>query len=72
MNSCIPIAVHKLTIFEENDDPCEPFTAPEIAEALNCIRNTARNKLEDLIFIGDLKTKKVSASGRLYWSPGPE
>ena len=55
--------------FEENDDRCEPFTAPEIAEALNCHRNTARNKLEDLVFTGDLETKKASASGRVYWRP---
>ena len=58
-----------LSIFEENDDSCEPFTAPEIAEVLNCHRNTARNKLEDLVFLGELDTKKVSASGRVYWLP---
>lgn len=59
-----------LAIYEANDDPCEPFTAPEIAEVLDCHRNTARNKLEDLVFCGDLDTKKVSASGRVYWRPG--
>lgn len=59
-----------LAIFEENDDPCEPFSAPEIASNLSCHRNTARNKLEDLVFVGDLETKKVSASGRVYWRPG--
>jgi predicted ArsR family transcriptional regulator len=58
-----------LALFDENSDPCEPFTAPEIAEELNCHRNTARNKLEDLVFVGDLETKKVSASGRVYWLP---
>lgn len=58
-----------LEIFDENVDSCEPFAAPEIAERLNCHRNTARNKLEDLVFIGDLETKKVSSSGRVYWRP---
>jgi predicted ArsR family transcriptional regulator len=58
-----------LTIFTTNDDRCEPFTAPEIADQLDCHRNTARNKLEDLVFTGDLATKKASASGRVYWRP---
>lgn len=59
-----------LALFQENDDPCEPLTAPEVAETLNCHRNTARNKLEDLVFVGELETKKASASGRVYWTPG--
>jgi len=58
-----------LAIFEENEDACEPFSAPEVAEVLNCHRNTARDKLEDLVFLGELETKKVSAAGRVYWSP---
>ncbi|WP_135854280.1 helix-turn-helix domain-containing protein [Halorussus salinus] len=58
-----------LDVFEENDDRCEPFTAPELAEELNCHRNTARNKLEDLVFVGDLDSKKASASGKVYWRP---
>lgn len=58
-----------LDTFEENGDRCEPFTAPEIAETLNCHRNTARNKLEDLVFMGDLDSKKASASGKVYWKP---
>lgn len=58
-----------LAIFEESTDRCEPFTAPEVADELDCHRNTARNKLEDLVFVGDLETKKVSASGRVYWRP---
>ncbi len=58
-----------LDCFKETDDRCEPFTAPEISEELNCHRNTARNKLDDLVFVGDLATKKASASGRVYWRP---
>ena len=58
-----------LAIYQNNDDTCEPFSAPEIADELDCHRNTARNKLEDLVFTGDLDTKKVSASARVYWQP---
>jgi len=58
-----------LSIYQSNTDCCEPFSAPEIADKLNCHRNTARNKLEDLVFLGDLETKKVSASARVYWRP---
>lgn len=58
-----------LAIFAENEDRCEPFSAPEIAEQLNCHRNTARNKLEDLVFVGDLDSKKIGASARVYWRP---
>ncbi|WP_458206127.1 hypothetical protein [Haladaptatus sp. NG-SE-30] len=53
--------------FQENDDRCEPFTVPEIAEMLNCHRTTARDKLEDLVFVGDLDSKKTGAKGGVYW-----
>lgn len=57
-----------LTFFTEGDDKCEPFDAPEIAGYLSCHRNTARNKLEDLVSMGDLDSKKI-ASGKVYWRP---
>lgn len=62
-----------LAVFESNADACEPFSAPEIADAVEpeCHRNTARNKLEDLVYVGDLETKKVSANARVYWRPCP-
>lgn len=59
-----------LQFFEETDDKCEPFDAPEVAEQFSCHRNTARNKLEDLVFLGDLNSKKI-ASGKVYWKPCP-
>lgn len=57
-----------LQIFEESEDRCEPFDAPEVADFLSCHRNTARNKLEDLVFTGDLDSKNI-ASGKVYWRP---
>jgi hypothetical protein len=60
-----------LAVFEENDDSCEPFNAPEIAEMLryDCHRNTARNYLQDLVALGELRTKKVGGGSRVYWRP---
>lgn len=58
-----------LDCFAASDDPCEPLTASEVAELLNCHRNTARNHLEDLVFTGDLDAKRAG-SGKVYWRPG--
>ena len=59
-----------LAFFENNPDKCEPFTAPQIAERLpsDVHRNTARNYLQDLESLGELRTKKVG-SGRVWWRP---
>ena len=59
-----------LAIFEDTADKCEPFTAPQIAEQLqsDIHRNTARNYLQDLEALGELRTKKVG-SGRVWWQP---
>lgn len=59
-----------LAVFEDNDDGCEPFTAPQVAARLDSDvhRNTARNYLQDLESLGELRTKKVGA-GRVWWRP---
>lgn len=59
-----------LAIFEDNSDRCEPFTAPQIATQLqsDIHRNTARNYLQDLEALGELRSKKVG-SGRVWWRP---
>jgi predicted ArsR family transcriptional regulator len=59
-----------LAVFEDNPDTCEPFTAPQIAERLatDVHRNTARNYLQDLESLGELRTKKAGAS-RVWWRP---
>lgn len=60
-----------LEVFKENDDACEPFNAPEIADQMEyqCHRNTARNYLQDLVAMGELRTKKVGGGARVYWRP---
>lgn len=57
-------------MFEERSDPAEPLSAPEIAEALNCSRKTAYNKLITLCERGRLESKKVGARSRVWWTPG--
>lgn len=59
-----------LGVFNDRTDPDEPLTANEVAEALECDRKTAYNKLQSLADSGDLGTKKVGARGRVYWKPG--
>ncbi|EMA37849.1 hypothetical protein [Halobiforma nitratireducens] len=60
-----------LEFYAENTDRCEPFDAPEIADHFACHRNTARNKLEDLVFLGELESKQIG-SRKVYWRPCPE
>lgn len=61
-----------LTVFAERADSCEPLSAPEIAEALNCSRKTAYNKLVTLRERDRLKSKKVGARSRVWWLPGSD
>lgn len=57
-----------LDCFNESPDRCEPLTTAEVAEMLNCHHNTARNHLEDLVFTGELDSKKAGP-GKVYWLP---
>lgn len=57
-----------LDCFHDSPDRCEPLTAEEVADMLDCHYNTARNHLEDLVFTGDLDSKKAGP-GKVYWLP---
>lgn len=56
-----------LAVFDGADAPETPRTASEVADALDCTRRTAYNRLERLAERGDLRTKKVGARGRVWW-----
>lgn len=58
-----------LGVFGDRDDASEPLSAPEVAEALNCSRKTAYNKLVTLREQGRVKSKKVGARSRVWWVP---
>ncbi|MFB6123530.1 MAG: bacterio-opsin activator domain-containing protein [Haloferacaceae archaeon] len=56
-------------VFERQDAPGTPLTAPEVADAVGCARRTAYNKLERLTERDALETKKVGANARVWWRP---
>lgn len=58
-----------LAIFDDMADPCEPVTASEIADALDCDRKTSYNKLTELTEHDLLRTKKIGARARVWWRP---
>ena len=58
-----------LAVFERQERPGTPLTAPEVAEVLGCARRTAHEKLTRLAGDGTLATKKVGARGRVWWRP---
>ena len=58
-----------LAVFAERAVPGEPLTAPEVADQLGCARRTAHKKLTRLADSGSLRSKKVGARGRVWWTP---
>lgn len=53
-----------LEVFQKAEIPV--LTASEIAEALDCSRPSAYNKLEQLVDQGDLQKKKVGGRAVVY------
>ncbi len=60
-----------MAVFEDRDDQCEPLTAGEIADALDCSDTTAWDTMKDAVRMGEAATKKVGPS-RVYWVPCEE
>lgn len=55
-------------VFEDREDGCEPLSAVEVGEALDCTRVAAANRMNKLV--GDqLRTKKAGGRARVYWIP---
>jgi PAS domain S-box-containing protein len=50
--------------------PDEPLSTAEVADALDLPRRTADDRLSALVDRGDLQTKTVGASVRVWWRPG--
>jgi PAS domain S-box-containing protein len=55
-----------LAVFDVAGDP---WTTTEVADSVDLSRRTAYNRLERLVEHDQLKTKKVGASGRVWWLP---
>ena len=58
-----------LGVFDARDDPSEPLTAPEVADALNVSRRTIYDRLEALRERGEVTSKKVGGRSRVWWVP---
>jgi MarR-like DNA-binding transcriptional regulator SgrR of sgrS sRNA len=58
-----------VAMFEAREDYAEPLTASEVAEALDCSRRTALNRLHDLQESTDVTSKKVGGRSRVWWIP---
>ncbi|WP_137283274.1 PAS domain S-box protein [Halorussus salinisoli] len=71
MDAADPLA-DTLAVFDRGTSPSAPYTTNEVADALDCSRRTAYNRLERLVERGDLETKKVGARGRVWWRPPGE
>ena len=46
-----------------------PLTTSEVTAELECTRRATYNRLQRLVERGTLRTKKVGASGRVWWRP---
>ncbi|KTG11584.1 hypothetical protein AUR64_03545 [Haloprofundus marisrubri] len=56
-------------VFTQLPDPYEPLTSAEVADSIGCARRTALKKLVAMVKEGLLRSKKVGASGRVFWKP---
>ena len=56
-----------LTTMRDTDGPV--VTVGDVAEAVNCSRETARRKLTDLHADGRVKRREVGASAVIWWVP---
>ncbi|WP_436344009.1 PAS domain-containing sensor histidine kinase [Natronorubrum sp. FCH18a] len=53
--------------FSQTSQPLTPVFTEEVAEALECPRQTARHCLEDLAEQGEIQTKQGDDSNRIWW-----
>jgi MarR-like DNA-binding transcriptional regulator SgrR of sgrS sRNA len=58
-----------IDVFRDRTDYAEPLTASEVADALDCSRRTALNRLNDLQESTDVTSKKVGGRSRVWWIP---
>lgn len=69
MNSSAPSLARVLKVVDTLEPPGAPVTTPEVAAEFDCTDRTIYNKLEALVEVGSLETKKVGARGRVWWRP---
>jgi len=57
-----------MDVFSHLEDSCEPMLATEVADRLDCSHTTARERLNDCVSMGLLRTKKLGPV-RAFWMP---
>jgi len=58
-----------LTALDRLGAECEPITASELAEELDCPREAAAERLAELAEQGDVDSKQVGEGTRVWWRP---
>jgi len=58
-----------LAVFSHVSDPNEALSTREVADALDCSRRTAYNRLSALTDSDHLRSKKVGSQVRIWWVP---
>lgn len=56
-----------LNAFDQREDPSEPLTTSEVADALGCSRQTVDEILYALAEQGELATKTMDNQARVWW-----
>ena len=56
-------------VFTEVSDPGEPLATSDIAQQVNCDRQTADALLQKLNESGDIESKRIGAQARVWWRP---
>lgn len=64
------IYAETLRVFTDSDQPATPRTTPEVAAELDCGRRATHKRLQHLVDLDELRTKKVGAGARVWWPPG--
>ena len=62
-----------LGVFDRRTDLARPLTSSDVADTLDCARQTALNKLDELVAAGSLESRDVGAHARVrvFWRPIP-
>ncbi|WP_226482853.1 PAS domain-containing sensor histidine kinase [Natrinema amylolyticum] len=58
-------------VFAQFKQPSTPITADDVADTLDCSRQTARHGLADLVDRGELRTRKLADTTRVWWQSEP-
>jgi len=63
------IYAETLAVFTDSDELTAPRTTPEVAAKLDCGRRATHKRLQHLVDVGELQSKKVGAGARVWWRP---